>query len=607
MKPYQLFILLSLSIVLSSRLKTLPSKEERMKSMYKHLKKIFKNPFPFDTYEEIPSMKVSNFKSFNVTWNDIQTFYHGQSEPLKYFLKYRQVVLKHFLEKTLQFKDVKKYTLNPKSDPSKEEEFEFYTKNRINSPMKDNDYYVTKNFIGMSEINKLITISIVFNNGTTANYKGIYKFNNVGSTSVTSDIDLNVEFELENEKVKRNQTNITKTTNSTEKKEDKKGNETSNEKEEYLKSPEELREENLLKRHAVYLFISLFNFKFEKFFENTSAAILDVNLYAQVLTPQILTTYFRTVQINGTQYNPTPESKEKREAYVQSAKTLLGSIVNTESFPLFKEKIIKELGENNIKTDPFFNDYTQKLNDKIISEHNYYTQHNKFYQKCLALALNVDLHIDGTIPIDTIKNLHRDNDEAVRNKQMKSILKKNRLLYDDFESVCTLLGTDYYALEAYLSLEDIMDMTSLQMGQDSPLGKNIKNSINTVRDTMEDASIDNSMLQNFAYGVISLVHHGEDGKAKLVKYFSRMLLKYKKNRSYSKCWNDELSKTFLVSNKKAKLKSSNIYIIKEGKYSISTLNALREKMKKDIKDANIKELKAGLMGLFKCALDTFTK
>ena len=66
---------------------------------------------------------------------------------------------------------------------------------------------------------------------------------------------------------------------------------------------------------------------------------------------------------------------------MHSAKTLLGSIVNTESFPLFREKIIKELGENNIKSDPFFNDYTQKLNEKIIAEHNYYSQHNQFYQK----------------------------------------------------------------------------------------------------------------------------------------------------------------------------------------------------------------------------------
>lgn len=603
MKSYLPFLLLSL--VLSSRLKTLPSTSERVQSMYKHLKKTFKTPFPFDTYDEIPSMKVSNFKNFALTWNDIQSHYHGRTEPLSYFLKYRQVVLKHFLEKTLSFKDVRKYTLNPKDDPAKQDEFEFYSKNRINSPMKDDDYHVTKSFIGMSEINKLITISIVFNNGTTANYKGMYKFNNVGSTSVTSDIDLNVEFELENENVKRNQSNTTKVSNSTEKSH-KKDNDTNTE-DEYIKPPELLREENLLKRHAVYLFISLFNFKFEKFFENTSAAILDVNLYAQVLTPQILTTYFRTVQINGTQYTPTQESKEKREAYVHSAKTLLGSIVNTESFPLFKEKVIKELGENNIKTDPFFNDYTRKLNEKIISEHNYYTKHNKFYQKCLALALNVDVPIGGTIPIETIRNLHRDSDEAVRNQQMKAILKKNRLLSDDFESVCTLLGTDYYALEAYLSLEDIMDMTSLQMGANSPLSPNIKNSITTVRDTMDEASIDNSMLQNFAYGVISLVHHGEDGKAKLVKYFSRMLLKYKKNRSYNKCWNDELSKTFLVSNKKAKLKSNNIYIVKEGKYSIATLNALREKMKKDIKDANIKELKAGLMGLFKCAIDVFTK
>ena len=598
MKSYLLFLLLSL--VLSSRLKTLPPKSERVQSMYKHLKKTFKTPFPFDTYDEIPSMKVSNFKSFALTWNDIQTYYHGQTEPLNYFLKYRQVVLKHFLEKTLSFKDVRKYTLNPKGRSDKQEEFEFYSKNRINSPMKDDDYHVTKNFIGMSEINKLITISIVFNNGTTANYKGIYKFNNVGSTSVTSDIDLNVEFELENENVKKNQTNATKLLNSTEKSH-KKDNETNDD--EYIKPPEVLREENLLKRHAVYLFISLFNFKFEKFFENTSAAVLDVNLYAQVLTPQILTTYFRTTNINGTQYYPTEESKEKREAYVHSAKTLLGSIVNTESFPLFKEKIIKELGENNIKSDPFFNDYTQKLNEKIIAEHNYYSQHNQFYQKCLALALSVDL----PIPIETIKNLHRDSDEAVRNQQMKAILKKNRLLTDDFDSVCTLLGTDYYALEAYLSLEDIMDMTSLQMGSDSPLSPNIKTSINTVRDTMDDASIDNSMLQNFAYGVMSLVHHGDDGKAKLVKYFSRMLLKYKKNRSYNKCWSDELSKTFLVSNRKAKLKSSNIYIVKEGKYSIATLNALREKMKKDIKDASIKELKAGLMGLFKCAIETFAK
>ena len=497
--------------------------KNEIEKMLEKLQKAFHNdPKLADTYDKISYLDVDQFKTEHAAWADIQEYYYKNDAALRYFLKYRQCVLKEFLEKALDSSDATQYFQN-------QEDKNYFANNRIDYEKGQTDFSIQGKFNGRSR-----TTQSFYFKSWEREFRGYYVFNNMGSTSTTSDIDLNVDFE---ERKDEEKTTLT----------------------------------HYYKIKAIHSFITIFNQKFETYFGKSSAELLDVNLYPQVLNKERVKQYieFRGFE-NG---QPSQVQKDQYQAYVLAARFLLGSILKDESYNTLKEESKNKRKKNKILKGEF----EKKFDDSLQIE---YTEgrKNPYFTECLKYALNDEsINLNG----EAYPKLSREKFEVNRNKKMSKQMHDSQFLVDrPFESICKLMGTDYYALEAYVSLEDIIYITSLQMkgskSSDDPL---LEQYINKAVGYMGEESHINSMFQNFAYGVIALFHHKKDGKEKIAKYMSRMydrLPKIKKDL----CWKNTFD---LLFEKNKNLKT----ILREGNNDLATLNKLRNEFKRIPKDSLI--------------------
>ena len=218
------------------------------------------------------------------------------------------------------------------------------------------------------------------------------------------------------------------------------------------------------------------------------------------------------------------------------------------------------------------------------------------------------MHWKGTgIRKDKLINMFENNNDVhireftgnyAENRLLKSIeriSKEEKISTYPFDSLCYQVGADFFSIDGYVSIEDIVKITTLQRKSNQnptenkeeeknqevkPLLKDIKpmtlkeakekyeetqrekqkkekDSLieRIMKDLGEESSI-NTILQNFSSGISHLYGGDEEkGKEKFGKYLSRIWMEGKKGIVKDKCWKNFIK---LISIKESTTEISNL-------------------------------------------------
>ena len=473
-----------------------------LKGYYEMRTKNKNTKISFNSVQILPFVVKSN-------WNVFQNFFvekNTQSNTNLIPLAYRESFLKAAIIKTLSAQSTpnKYYStkgafhnvldLNPNNEPFDKDRTIQELKETIKS--KINDYTLSPleidlitvsgqchefigDFYGTSKLENIV-VSFLNAKGYIQYFSGTFIFNNFGSVTETSDIDINVSFNVINkclsaippsrEPLTFDRTNLVSTKYNT------------------CRMPGRVqldKSDSFFEQHAVQLFMFYFNNFFYDTVSMTSAEYLDVNVYLSTITERRIK-----------QYNNIKKNEQEYSAYLRSSKFLLTNDIyealsNFKSFITTQKIDIKYFYKEN-SIDNYFK-YLETIFLSKLSA--IITPMTKELKKCLQLSTGV-VNINSVLTITShLKNQKHDITEEKTEKKSKekstrlrSHIKKKitddldaqitnsikridveKYQKDDLRNICTQLGADYLAPESYYSFEDIVLVKTIQVSNNKKM------------------------------------------------------------------------------------------------------------------------------------------
>ena len=336
-------------------------------------------------------------------------------------------------------------------------------------------------FYGTSKLQNIV-VSFLNAKGYIQYFSGTFIFNNFGSITETSDIDINVSFNVINkciaaippsrEPLTFDRTHLISMQYNTC----------------HMPGRVQLDKSDIFfEQHAVQLFMFYFNNFFYDTVSMTSAEYLDVNVYLSTITERRIK-----------QYNNIKKNKNEYSAYLRSSKFLLTNDIyealsNFKSFITTQKIDIKYFYQGKESSiDDYFKYLETLFHSKLFA---IITPMTNELKKCLQLStgvVNINSVLTITSHLQKQKHDITEEKEEKEKKEKKSKEEKSTRLRahikkkktdnldaqitnsikridiekyqkNDLRNICTQLGADYLAPESYYSFEDIVLVKSIQV------------------------------------------------------------------------------------------------------------------------------------------------